>query len=185
MTYTSDKRERLVEAAKRLIHSRGFTNTTLADIAKESEVPLGNVYYYFKTKKDLAEAVLSQRKKDLFKLYDSIEKLEDAKQRIGAYLENILSRVEELTIYGCPFGSLCQELNKDRTELADKADEMMLFQLGWYQKQFTDMGRSDSHDLAIKLVTSEQGAILLANISRDREILIREVYSLKEFVANL
>ena len=48
MARTSDKRVRLVDAAKALIHKQGFNLSTLADIAQEADVPLGNVYYYFK-----------------------------------------------------------------------------------------------------------------------------------------
>ena len=46
----NDKRERLIEAADKLIYEQTFHTTTLADIAKLADVPLGNVYYYFKTK---------------------------------------------------------------------------------------------------------------------------------------
>ena len=43
----------LLEAANKLVHQQGFNQTTLADIAKAAQVPLGNVYYYFKTKEDI------------------------------------------------------------------------------------------------------------------------------------
>ena len=51
----NDKRDRLVEAADKLIYEKTFHTTTLADIAKEADVPLGNVYYYFKTKDAIME----------------------------------------------------------------------------------------------------------------------------------
>jgi AcrR family transcriptional regulator len=41
-----DKRRRLVDTAAKLVHEQGFNRTTLADISRESGVPLGNVYYY-------------------------------------------------------------------------------------------------------------------------------------------
>jgi len=44
------KRTRLINTASKLAHEHGFNQTTLADIARDSGVPLGNVYYYFKTK---------------------------------------------------------------------------------------------------------------------------------------
>ena len=47
MPRISDKRERLISAADTLIHRQGFYRTTLAHIAEEAKVPLGNVYYYF------------------------------------------------------------------------------------------------------------------------------------------
>ena len=42
-----DKRSRLLSAAMGLAYQNGFGATSLADIAREAEVPLGNVYYYF------------------------------------------------------------------------------------------------------------------------------------------
>ena len=57
--YTSaEKRAELVTAAKLLLHEQGLHRTTLADVASRADVPLGNIYYYFKTKDSLAEAVL-------------------------------------------------------------------------------------------------------------------------------
>ncbi|MBT3413924.1 MAG: TetR/AcrR family transcriptional regulator, partial [Nitrospina sp.] len=46
----SDKREKLVQSAGKLFHQVGFNQTSIADIAEDSGVPLGNVHYYFKTK---------------------------------------------------------------------------------------------------------------------------------------
>ena len=52
------KRARLVAAACQLVHQQGVESTTLADIAQAGGVPLGNVYYYFKTKNDIVRAVV-------------------------------------------------------------------------------------------------------------------------------
>ncbi len=59
-TAQPDKRTRLVETATKLAYGRGFRETSLADIAEAARVPVGNVYYYFKTKEELAEAVVEQ-----------------------------------------------------------------------------------------------------------------------------
>ena len=53
MPRKTDKRLRLVEAAMVLIHQQSFNLTTLADIAHKADVPLGNVYYYFKNKEEI------------------------------------------------------------------------------------------------------------------------------------
>src|SRR5258707_3396876 len=53
-----DKRSRLVRAAVELAYQNGFGATSLADIAREAEGPLGNVYYYFKTTDEIGEAIL-------------------------------------------------------------------------------------------------------------------------------
>jgi len=53
------KRDRLIAGARETIHRQGVEATTIADIAEASDVPLGNVYYYFKSKEALAEAVIA------------------------------------------------------------------------------------------------------------------------------
>src|SRR5260370_14383371 len=60
-----DKRSRLVSAAVGLAYQNGVEATSLADIAREAQVPLGNVYYYFKTKDQIGEAILRLRTGDL------------------------------------------------------------------------------------------------------------------------
>lgn len=55
----NSKRDDLVNATIRLALKQTFTMPALNDIALEAGVPLGNVYYYFKTKDDLIEAVLA------------------------------------------------------------------------------------------------------------------------------
>jgi hypothetical protein len=52
----ADKWRSLVEAASRLFYQQGFEHTSLADIAAAAEVPLGNVYYYFKAREELLRA---------------------------------------------------------------------------------------------------------------------------------
>ena len=60
-TVQAGKRERLVTSAREAIHHQGVEATTLADIAQAADVPVGNVYYYFKTKDDLVVAAITAR----------------------------------------------------------------------------------------------------------------------------
>src|SRR6266545_2976132 len=57
----TDKRTRLIETAMKLAYKQGFRESSLADIAKAAHVPVGNVYYYFKTKEELGKAVVERR----------------------------------------------------------------------------------------------------------------------------
>jgi TetR/AcrR family transcriptional repressor of nem operon len=55
------KRDRLIDAASQLFYEQGVERTTIADIAAAADVPAGNVYYYFKAKDDIVDAVVSMR----------------------------------------------------------------------------------------------------------------------------
>src|SRR3989344_1718817 len=109
----TNKRARLLEAAYKLVYQQGFNQTTLADIAQEAAVPLGNVYYYFKTKEDIGSALIEHRANFYRGVIDSWNKLPDPKRRILALIQMVFDEREVLAKSGCPIGSLCQELHKD------------------------------------------------------------------------
>ena len=53
------KKEKLFSAAMRLIGERGYGDTSVEDIAAIAKVSKGVVYYYFNSKADLAEQIIS------------------------------------------------------------------------------------------------------------------------------
>ncbi len=172
MTRIQDKRVRLVDAAKALFHTCGFHLTTLADIAQEANVPLGNVYYYFKTKESLAEAVLVKRSRELHEALQAWEQGETVKDRLLAYVQYEIDNVEQTVQSGCPIGSLCQELAKQGGSLADGAAKLLNDTLLWVEHQFQSMGMGhDSHELAEQFVAAIQGNALLTHTFKDPKIL--------------
>ena len=82
------KRERLVESAKVLIHEQGVHRTTLAAVAERAEVPLGNVYYYFRTKDELIGAVLDCYKEQAAALIRAFERHRSPQARLKALVRN-------------------------------------------------------------------------------------------------
>ena len=54
-------KEQILDAAGKLIHVRGFKNTSVDDILKETGVGKGNFYYYFKSKDELGYAILDRK----------------------------------------------------------------------------------------------------------------------------
>ena len=183
MARSSDKRERLIAAAKRLIHRQGFYQTTLADIAREADVPLGNVYYYFKTKDDLATAVLQERNQQLLQLIESWERDPDPRRRLLAFLDIPSGMNNSIATHGCPIGSLCQELDKHRTPLAEKADGLLRRQLAWVVEQFRQLGKDNADALGLWLMANMQGALLLANALNDASIVAQQIEQLKAWIA--
>lgn len=56
----SEKRASIIAAAKRLIAERGFHATTVGDIARAVDIPVGSVYTYFETKEALVASVIEE-----------------------------------------------------------------------------------------------------------------------------
>ena len=186
MCPTIDKRERLLEAGRCLIHRQGFRHTTLADIARESGVPLGNVYYYFRTKDELLDAV-AQRLGDEFG--ERAAALESAhaepRTRLLALLDAVVSNRVTLADHGCPVGSLAQEMNKEGCGKRDSVNHALVVRAEWAAEQFRLLGRADAEDLGVALIAAIQGIILLANALHDPQVLVRQVERVKQWVAQL
>jgi len=183
MARTSDKRERLMEAAKVLIHRQGLAQTTLADIAGESGVPLGNVYYYFKTKDEIASAVIEEYRQQVIETLRKLDQSErDPKKRLAWFIKSVAIAKEEIADHGCRVGSLCQELNKETTPLAAKADDIFSAEIKWATAQFKLIGRKDAADMAVQLVATLQGISLLGNAMKSPGVIGRQVALLCDWV---
>src|SRR5690348_13329545 len=115
-----DKRSRLIRAAADLSHVRGLGKVSLADIAQSANVPLGNVYYYFKTKAAIGEAVLAQRTSELERIREACDAASSPRARLKAFIQITVDSRDVLARAGCPVGSLCCELSKDAGPLAEE-----------------------------------------------------------------
>ena len=182
----NDKRARLVEAASRLVQQQGFNRTTLADIAQASSVPLGNVYYYFKTKDDIGHALIEHRTDCYQKQLGEWDKLPEPRKRILALIKAVADNRDMVAQSGCPNGSLCQELQKDGGPLADRTAGMFAEMLGWIDTQFRllGMGKASSGH-ALHLLSALQGVSLLTNAFNDPTLMLRETARLTKWVNTL
>lgn len=171
----TDKRSRLVEAAAELSHAHGLGKVALADIAARADVPLGNVYYYFKTKAAIGEAVIAQRRAEFQQLRSGWDEAGSPQQCLKAFVQMTLNNRDILARAGCPVGSLCAELGKEDGPLADKAGLPFRDLLTWIETQFAAAGRKrDKKVLAIHLLSALQGVSLLANCFHDPELVTLE-----------
>jgi TetR/AcrR family transcriptional regulator, transcriptional repressor for nem operon len=179
------KRERLVGSARALIHEQGVQRTTLADIAERADVPLGNVYYYFKSKDDLIGAVLDGYKEEAEALTRAFDRHRSPQARLKALVRNWSDMREMVASRGCPIGTLCAELDKNEDGRDRDAAAVMAIVIEWSEGQFRQLGRRDARDLALALFAGIQGAALLANTFRDPTILTRQGHHLERWIDTL
>ena len=185
-TAQPDKRTRLIETATKLAYGRGFRETSLADIAEAARVPVGNVYYYFKTKEELAEAVVERRLEEFRAARAEWDRSSSPKERLFAFLDSIQRNKEELARAGCPLGGLCADLHKEGGALAKKSAELYSEPLGWIEEQFRAAGREkDSRELAVHLFCAFQGMAAVAHGTNEPDLVLMEVRRLKNWINTL
>jgi AcrR family transcriptional regulator len=185
MPRISDKRERLISAADTLIHRQGFHRTTLAHIAEEAKVPLGNVYYYFKTKEDICNAVITERKQELSHMLKNCCRRREPKEALVNLIKVMISHRKELAKAGCPLGGLCQELDGEISGLMDSADSCMKFLVDWATEQFRLMGMKQAGELGFEFVARIEGVILLGNILSDPRKLEEQLKAVADWITGL
>jgi TetR/AcrR family transcriptional regulator, transcriptional repressor for nem operon len=185
MPRTSDKLERLVRSADALILRQGFKQTTLAHIAENSGVPLGNVYYYFKSKEDIGKAVINHRLAKLHELLSQCSRRDSPQARLGAILDHTLETQDNLTNAGCPLGTLAYELSRTDGFLREASKQLLREMLDWSTAQFVEMGRADAALLGLQFVSSLQGMSLIANALGDRTVVSDTVERTRNWIDTL
>src|SRR5579871_2002180 len=167
-----DIRTRLIEAAVALVHRQGFGRTTLADIARAAKVPPGNLYYYFKTKEEIGEAIVEQRFARMAAMQQELGKLASARERLCSVVMGSIKGRELVAQHGCPVGTFCSEVNKGSGPLAQKASRLFTELLTWVEAQFREFcPKAEARSHALHLVSALQGVTVVAHCSKDPEVI--------------
>ena len=165
-------RARIVEEAAVLIHERGVAGTTLDDVKAAAGVSGSQMYHYFPDKNDLVQAVVdyqadvavtNQRHADL----GSLEGLQ-------AWRDMVITAAERVQAKGgCPLGSL-------GGQLAESDPEARSLMAAGFERWTTEIGEGlrslqaggqlppsmNPDDLAVTLLATLQGGLLLAQVQR-------------------
>lgn len=182
-------REQILDAAGRLIHLRGFHNTSVDDILRECGVGKGNLYYYFKSKDELGYAALDRTLQRIQQ--DIFDRLSAPGADPWTQLENFLAHAVERArrdgcVGGCPLGNLALEMSDIhegfRTRLGEgfaqvrsKIQETLeRAQGGGLLRVGTDIPR-----LANYILAGLEGAFMMGKLHRDAELMANVLDELK------
>ena len=180
-----NKRLKLIIAAKTLVYAKGYSGTTLADIAQEANVPLGNVYYYFKTKEAIGLAVIEYR----FKEWETWKKKVSAQPlallRLLMFLENFMT-LDCNNDFGCPVGYLCQELAREGGPLGVATKDFLGDFVAWLEEQFRLLGFSNkAMETTLTFFSLSQGAMLLSHALQDHTILVQQKTTIERWLRQI
>jgi TetR/AcrR family transcriptional regulator, transcriptional repressor for nem operon len=179
------KRERLVAGASELVHHNGVAATTLAEIAQAADVPLGNVYYYFKSKDELIRGVVAAHIEEVDAVLNTLDAIPAPADRLKALVRRWDQMREVVARYGCPIATLACELDRRSDGLDVEAAGPIRRILDWAAAQIEHLSSADPHELAITLFAGVQGGALLTNALRDPTIMSGQVQRLERWIDTL
>jgi TetR/AcrR family transcriptional regulator, transcriptional repressor for nem operon len=141
----SDARERLIDAAGELWHTRSYADVGVSEICEHARVQKGSFYHFFSSKRDLALAVIDEewRRQGLGQMAPILTGPLPPLERLTLFLERGLQEQLELrestgATVGCSFGNLVVELATVDDVLRDRLSELFDDWAGLFQRALDD-----------------------------------------------
>jgi len=171
----------------------GYGSTGLSEVARQAGVQQGSIYHFFPTKEELLAAVLRRRKELLWPevLQPIWDRFDDPIERIFKLLDQYrkMLQVTEFS-HGCPIGNLAIELTESHPNSRDLIAENFDNWLRAIEQCFFEAARrlpedADPRRLAIFVLTTMEGAVMLARTYRDFRAYDAAIVCLREYIDRL
>jgi TetR/AcrR family transcriptional regulator, transcriptional repressor for nem operon len=178
---SSDARERLVRTAARLFLARSYQAVGVDELCAAADVRKGSFYYFFRSKSELAKAVIDRHALALWARLDeagatggtacAAVRLHAVADAVGAIQANFERQFG--AVVGCPFGNLAAEVASTDDALHEHLATVFADWEGrlatiWREAQEERILRpgADPGMLARMMIAQFQGMILLAKTGR-------------------
>ncbi|PIE77459.1 MAG: hypothetical protein CSA15_12825 [Candidatus Delongbacteria bacterium] len=116
------KRKKILDSAKFLFKNKGFSQTTMLDIAKKSGVAKGTLYLYYKNKSEIILNLLLEFRKEFNTLIQNVVSKESDSGIKLLELENIFKQIALVTLEDLGAYKFIKEFsfkNLDRSKVAE------------------------------------------------------------------
>lgn len=126
MTEKNETRDRILEAAMARIKHYGYSKTTMSEIAKDCDMSAGNIYRFFKSKIDIAEAMAQEDYQETRKIFVKItNSSKSAAHRLHEMFNYTLHHTFEKLDSDAKILEVAEVLSSERPEFANSqfADE--------------------------------------------------------------
>ncbi len=189
----TDTRERIIRTAMDMFALDGYGPTGLAQIAKKAGVNAGSIYHFFPSKEDLLRATLERRLELLVpEVLDPIwDRVDDPIERVWGLMDGYrkMLQVTEFA-HGCPIGNLALEVG----ETLPRTRRLIKANFDNWRRQVAQCFRdaagrlpdgADPEALALFVLTTMEGAVMLARTERSFAPFDSAVATLRDYVERL
>ena len=186
MSPATETRQRILDAARELIHGRSYADVGVAAICERAGVQKGSFYHFFPSKRELTMAVLDTSFVEMKRLVvdeafrpqlPPLRRLERLAERLYALQREAKESTGHMA--GCPFGNLAVELATQDEAIRLKVDAIFRrLREGFRQalEEAVATGEVAALDLdatAEAMLAYVEGVMLMAKTRNDPEMLRR------------
>jgi AcrR family transcriptional regulator len=169
-----ETRQRIIDAAADLIYEGGVAGVSLDDVRRATGTSKSQLYHYFGDKNDLVHAVIERQRERVLGFHrpalETLSSWEDIRRWRDMVVETQAARACRS---GCPLGSLANELAElddlARTRLSSAFaswEQILADGLAGMVEAGTLRADANTADLALSVIASLQGGLLLAEMVR-------------------
>ena len=183
MPRQSTAKDRLTDAALRMIWGNSYGATSVDAICEQAGVKKGSFYYFYKSKSDLAAAALdADWKRHQVQLDGMFSPTVPPLERLERYFEFNYERLVAIkeecgAVLGCPLYALGSEVCTQDTMLRGKIQEILDRKMTYFESAIRDahaqglIAAPDAKAKARTLFMFIQGALTQARIQNDADVL--------------
>jgi len=178
------KRVTILQTAKRLFSHKGFFNTSISDIVRETGMPVGTIYTYFKSKEEIVREIVEVGWQDLYtRLEQAVSSpgpVEDKlRMLIEQFIPELLNDLDLINIL------LSEAIHYTRLEeKIEKLTDLVFSLLKRTQAQSALIKRSSRAKIETALVVFFLGILDTVRVSRASSLGIK-VRDVLEFVKSI
>ncbi|MEZ6094608.1 MAG: TetR/AcrR family transcriptional regulator [Pirellulaceae bacterium] len=180
---------KLAKAVHELVLERGYSGTSVDSICEKAGVSKGSFFHHFKSKEDAAcfalDAWMSAMKE--MALASEYETKSTPRERLLSYLDFLAGVMESPEApKGCLLGSLALEVSQTHHQVQSKASNYFRFWAEGIANLIGDALGADSLEestsLANHLISSLEGAILLAKATGNPPLVRSSILHFKQYI---
>ncbi|MDJ0569867.1 MAG: TetR/AcrR family transcriptional regulator [Pleurocapsa sp. MO_192.B19] len=189
-------KERILDNAEALTLEKGFAGMSIDDILKATEITKGAFFYHFKTKAELARALVERYWANDYKLFEQFSKRadelsEDPLQSMLIFLklfEEFIEQLEEPPA-GCIFASYVYEIHQFdvgiREFIADgfkQWHKLYEHRIELIIKKYPPKIEIDTGELAGTIICIIEGGFILSKSLQDPKLIARSVRQFRRYL---
>mgnify|MGYP000450372643 CR=1 FL=1 len=185
-------KDRLLDSAYKEIYKYGFQGCSVDRILKDAKVPKGSMYHHYKSKKELALGVISERITPAMLIFFSFENTQGNDEL--DQLENKIIEMSELELslkFGCPMNKLVREmfsLDEEFKKLLDDTYKKILSKIELFLEQAIQnktIEKCDTKSLALFIYTTIIGNISVGEGNITKESFLSSTSHLFNYLHSL
>ncbi len=189
-------RERILAAAERLILAKGYTGTSVDDILAATKLTKGAFFYHFKSKSELARALVERFWQRDYAMFEELWRQAEAQSDDPLEAVLTLLRLTEESIasmdaamVSCLFASYLYEREQFDPAILDFIRDSFREWAAFYEARFeavlkarkpkTAITAAELAEIAIAMI---EGGFVLAQSYRDPDMVIRQLRHFRQYL---